>query len=350
MTSVLPPTHPVRPHRLRPAWTIATSLLCTTLASAQPAAPVSPSASAAGFAQVPGVYRQVIGDMQVTALFDGVVFIPVQQIKQFDLTRSQQWLNAEHVPQTKDGVQTAVNAYLVRRGSDLILVDTGTANCFGPTVGQVLSNLRAAGVQPQDVNHVLLTHAHPDHMCGLLTADGQIAYPNATVWLAQGDVDYWLSTTAQAQAPQPLRPLFDMARRAVAPYQAAGHFKPFSAGDALPDGVERVVSPGHTPGHTSWRLKGPTQQQSLLVWGDVLHYHAVQFRHPDAAFEYDSDRRQATASRKRLLAQASARGEWVAGAHLPFPGIGHVGKAAAGQGSYRWIAAEFGPTAAPAQP
>ena len=69
-----------------------------------------------------------------------------------------------------------------------------------------------------------------------------------------------------------------------------------------------------------------------------------------AAFEYDSNRRQATASRKRLLAQASARGEWVAGAHLPFPGIGHVGKAAAGQGSYRWIAAEFGPTAAPAKP
>ena len=333
----------------RTAWVLALLAggLCAT-AHAQPASPqaAAPAATPA-FVQVPGVYRQRIGDLQVTALFDGVVFLPVQQLKNVDAARSRQWLTAEHVPQTKDGVQTAVNAYLVRRGDDLILVDTGTANCFGPTVGRVLENLRAAGVRPEEVKHVLLTHAHPDHMCGLLTAGGQVAYPNATVWLAQADADYWLSTAARDRAPEPMRPLFDMARRAVAPYQAAGRFKPFTDGDALPAGVQRVATPGHTPGHTSWRLSGPTPAQSLLVWGDVLHYHAVQFRHPDAAFEYDSDRRQATASRKRVLGQVAQSGEWVAGAHLPFPGIGHVvheGRAAAA--TYRWVPAEFGPVPA----
>ena len=328
---------PRRTARLLPALT----LLAATLASAQPVA-------ASDFTQVPGVYRQVIGDLQVTALFDGVAFLPVQQIQQLDPARSRQWLAAEFVPQTPHGVQTAVNAYLVRRGGALILVDAGTADCFGPTLGQVLGNLRAAGVRPEDVSHVLLTHAHPDHLCGLRTADGQPAYPNATVWLAQADAAYWLNPAEQARAPEAMRPLFDMARRAVAPYQAAGRFKAFGPGDALPEGVERVASPGHTPGHTSWRLRGAgaARQDALLVWGDVLHYHAVQFRHPDAAFEYDSDRRQATASRKRLLAEASRRGEWVAGAHLPFPGIGHVRKAR-GPGSYRWVPAEFGPTGAP---
>ena len=350
------PARRYRPlNALRPlaALTLTIGGLCALPASAQPAPATSATPSTApvastGFVQVPGVYRQVIGDLQVTALFDGVVFIPVQQIKQFDLARSQQWLNADHVPQSKDGVQTAVNAYLVRRGNELMLVDTGTANCFGPTLGQVLANLRAAGVRPEDVNHVLLTHAHPDHMCGLLTADGAVAYPNATVWLAQGDVDYWLSTAARDKAPEPMRPLFDMARRAVAPYQAAGHFKAYSPGVALPEGVQSVPSPGHTPDHTSWRIQSASGPASLLVWGDVLHYHAVQFRHPDASFEYDSDRRQAVASRKRLLAQLSQSGEWVAGAHLPFPGIGHVGTALAGaKQGYRWIPAEFGPTSAP---
>ena len=328
-----------RSRQLLSALAVAT-MFFPVLAGAQPAA-----AAPTGFAQVPGVYRQVIGDLQVTALFDGVVFIPVQQIKQFDLARSRQWLNAEHVPQSQGGVQTAVNAYLVRRGPELILVDTGTAHCFGPALGQVLANLRAADVRPEDVNHVLLTHAHPDHLCGLLTADGTLAYPNATVWLAQADVDYWLSTAVRDQAPEAMRPLFDMARRAVAPYQAAGHFKAFNATDALPAGMERVPSPGHTPGHTSWRLNSAGGPSSLLVWGDVLHYHAVQFRHPGASFEYDNNRQQAIASRKRLLAQASRSGEWVAGAHLPFPGLGHVGKALNhAKESYRWIPAEFGPT------
>ena len=304
-------------------------------------------AAAADFAQVPGVYRQAIGDLQVTALFDGVALLPVQQLKGMPPAKTQATLNTYHVPQTQDGVQTAVNAYLVRRDGELLLVDTGTADCFGPALGQVLGNLRAAGVRPEDVRHVLLTHAHPDHLCGVLTADGQMAYPNATLWLSEADARYWLDPATRDRSPEAMHPLFDMARRAVAPYQAAGHFKAVGDGDALPAGVERVATPGHTPGHTSWRVHG-SGQASLLVWGDVVHYHAVQLRHPEAAFEYDSDRRQAVASRKRLLAEVAERGEWVAGAHLPFPGIGHVvreGRRSAA--SYRWVPTEFGPIGKP---
>ena len=103
----------------------------------------------------------------------------------------------------------------------------------------------------------------------------------------------------------------------------------------------RVDSPGHTPGHTSWLFRGSAGQAPLLVWGDVVHYHAVQFRQPKASFEYDSDRRQAVASRQRLLARAADQGWWVAGAHLPFPCIGHVRRE--GRAGYAWVPAEFGP-------
>ena len=247
------------------------------------------------------------------------------------------------MPQTPKGVQTAVNAYLVRSADGLVLVDAGTAACFGPSLGQVLGNLRAAGVRPEDVRHVLLTHAHPDHLCGLLTADGQVAYPNATVWLSAADAAYWLSTTTRDKMPEPMRPLFDMARQAVAPYQAAGRFKAFQPGDALPAGAEPVDSAGHTPGHTSWLFRGAAGQSPLLVWGDIVHYHAVQFRQPGVSYEHDSDRRQAVAARKRVLAQAASQGWWVAGAHLPFPGIGHM--RSEGRAGYAWVPAEFGPTA-----
>ena len=245
------------------------------------------------------------------------------------------------MPHTPKGVQTAVNAYLEQPAGELVLVDAGTAGCFGPSLGQVLGNLRAAGVRPEDVHHVLLTHAHPDHLCGLLTAEGQVAYPNATVWLSAADAAYWLDTATRGQMPEPMCPLFDMARQAVAPYQAAGRFKAFGPGDALPAGAERVDSPGHTPGHTSWLFRGSAGQAPLLVWGDVVHYHAVQFRQPKASFEYDSDRRQAVASRQRLLARAADQGWWVAGAHLPFPCIGHVRRE--GRAGYAWVPAEFGP-------
>ena len=319
----------------RRALTLATALLMSITAQAQ-----QPGAGS-DFVQVPGVYRQLVGALQVTALFDGVAFLPARQLKDIDLARAEGWLGAAHVPHTPKGVQTAVNAYLEQPAGELVLFDAGTAGCFGPSLGQVLGNLRAAGVRPEDVHHVLLTHAHPDHLCGLLTAEGQVAYPNATVWLSAADAAYWLDTATRGQMPEPMRPLFDMARQAVAPYQAAGRFKAFGPGDALPAGAERVDSPGHTPGHTSWLFRGSAGQAPLLVWGDVVHYHAVQFRQPKASFEYDSDRRQAVASRQRLLARAADQGWWVAGAHLPFPCIGHVRRE--GRAGYAWVPAEFGP-------
>ena len=319
----------------RRALTLATALLMSITAQAQ-----QPGAGS-DFVQVPGVYRQLVGALQVTALFDGVAFLPARQLKDIDLARAEGWLGAAHVPHTPKGVQTAVNAYLEQPAGELVLVDAGTAGCFGPSLGQVLGNLRAAGVRPEDVQHVLLTHAHPDQLCGLLTAEGQVAYPNATVWLSAADAAYWLDTATRGQMPEPMRPLFDMARQAVAPYQAAGRFKAFGPGDALPAGAERVDSPGHTPGHTSWLFRGSAGQAPLLVWGDVVHYHAVQFRQPKASFEYDSDRRQAVASRQRLLARAADQGWWVAGAHLPFPCIGHVRRE--GRAGYAWVPAEFGP-------
>lgn len=288
--------------------------------------------------QVPGYYRHAVGDFVVTALYDGYVDLDNKLLKGIRATELQSLLARMFIQNTK-GVQTAVNAYLVHTGERLVLVDAGSAQCFGPTLGQVQDNIRAAGYAPEAVDTVLLTHLHPDHQCGLLDKAGQMAFPNATVWAAQEDADFWLSQKVADAAPEGNRPFFKMARDAAAPYQTAGKFRTFKAGEPVLPGIASVVpTHGHTPGHTSYLFS--SKGQNLLVWGDIVHSHSVQFQKPEVAFEYDSDQKAAVATRKALFAQATRNGWWVAGAHLPFPGLGHVRKDAKG---YAWVPVEFGP-------
>jgi len=320
--------------RLPSLRSLASALLLATVAS-----PAFAATTHAPQQQVPGVYHQQIGQLQVTALFDGTVALGRQALVDIEPGAVTRLLDHRYVPEDSKGLQTAVNAYLVQRGDHLTLVDTGTAQCFGPGLGQVLSNLRAAGYAPSEVDDVLLTHAHPDHMCGLLDAQGKAAFPNATVWLSKADAAYWLDPASEAGAPQPLRFAFALARTAVAPYIAAGTLRRFAPGEALPAGITALDSQGHTPGHVSYLLDAGASQQ-LLVWGDIVHFHAVQFARPDASYEADSDRSAAIASRRRMMAAATEKGWWVAGAHLPFPGLGHVRRDG---DAFGWVPGEFAP-------
>lgn len=288
--------------------------------------------------QAPGFFRQTLGAMEVTALYDGFVDLKTQLIQGLPQAQVQR-LVARSFQIDRPGIQTAVNAYLIHTGQRLVLIDTGASQCFGAGLGEVLENLKASGYAPESIDTVLLTHMHPDHLCGLRDAQGRTAFPNATVWAAAEDAAFWLDEAVAAAAPVEHQRFFAMAREAVAPYQTTGRLKTFKAGESLGiAGIQALPSHGHTPGHTSYLLgEGKAR---MLVWGDIVHYHAVQFNHPEASFEYDTEPRAAIASRKALLKQAARQQWWVAGAHLPFPGIGHVRPEAKG---YTWVPVEFGP-------
>lgn len=303
------------------------------------AAPLALGATPAASEQVAGYYHHRLGSVQVTALFDGAFPLPRSWLNGIDPALAASLNQRDFVPGDAATLQTAINAYLIDDGVQLTLIDAGTADCFGPGLGQIPAQLQAAGYAADDVDQVLLTHAHPDHLCGVLDAAGKPRYPQATLWLAAADADYWLSPSAEASAPEVLRSAFGQARRAVDAYAKHGRVKRFTAADTLPAGIVLVASPGHTPGHSSYLIDGGGAGK-LLVWGDIVHYHAVQFAHPDAAFEPDSDRPAAIASRKRLLQQAASQAWWVAGAHLPFPGIGHV---RVEDGAYAWVPLEYAP-------
>ncbi len=287
--------------------------------------------------QVPGYFRYLVGDVEVTALYDGYIQLDPKLLKGIQSDDLQKLLAKLFIDST-DGVQTAVNAYLINTGDEVVLVDTGAAKCFGPTLGGMLDNLRASGYQPEQVNLVVLTHLHADHACGLVAANGEAAFPNATVRAAKEEADFWLDEERAAKAPEAQQGFFTMSRNSVAPYKSAKRFSTFGPNEKLAKTLSVVPSPGHTPGHSSLLIE--SAGKSLLILGDVVHNYAVQFPRPEVAIEFDTDSEQAIKTRKQIFADAAANRLAVAGAHLPFPGIGHVGTQDQG---YLWVPASYSP-------
>lgn len=317
-------------------------LVLSTIALALLAAPSALLAQAppVKMTQAPGYYRMAVGDFEVTALYDGFVDMDPKLLK----GATEQDLGAlfdRMFVERKTGIQTSINAFLVNTGSNLVLVDTGMSKRFGPNTGFIPDNIRAAGYDPSQVDTVLLTHLHRDHVLGLVGPDGKAAFPNAVVRVMDAEAAYWLSGENEALAPKEKQGAFALVREALAPYKAAGKFKTFSGGGELLPGVRAVPLAGHTPGHCGYLFT--SRGQSLLAWGDIIHNAAVQFAHPGISIDYDVDQKAAVAARQRVLAEAAGKKWWVAGAHLPFPGIGHV--RAEGKG-YAWVPVEFGPVGA----
>ena len=293
--------------------------------------------------QVPGYYRMMVGQFEVTALYDGQIDLDANLLLNLDKREVQRLLARQFIAGPK--MQTAVNAYLINTGNQLVLVDAGAAKLFGPSLGNIVDNLKAAGYRPEQVDVVLVTHLHGDHVNGLVTPDGQRVFANAEVWSAKADNDFWLSEEIAAKAPKKAQGFFKMSRDAAAPYLAAGKWKTFDSDRELLAGVRSVDTHGHTPGHSSYLFESGGQQ--LMILGDLVHNHAVQFAKPEVAMEFDVDKKQAVAARKRIFAQAARQKLMVAGMHLPFPGVGHVCHEA--KGGYAWVPAPFAPLPAATQ-
>ena len=287
--------------------------------------------------QVPGYYRMNLGEFEVTALYDGYVDLDPALLKGIDADNLDALLSRMFVS-AENGVQTAVNAYLVNTGTELVLVDVGAAQCFGPTLGNIASNLKASGYQTEQVSMVLLTHLHPDHACGLRNSDGSATYPNATVYVPRAEAAYWLDTELAATMPEAAQPFFKMAQAAVEPYQSQKRLKQYGRDTELMPGLRTVPTNGHTPGHNAYLFQ--SEGQDLMVWGDIVHSHTVQFARPDVTIEFDVDSDKALATRKDMFNDAAKNRFWVAGAHLPFPGLGHVRRDGA---AFAWVPVDYGP-------
>ncbi|MGZ5201275.1 MAG: MBL fold metallo-hydrolase [Telluria sp.] len=304
------------------------------LAAACAAFVAAPAFAAAPMAKTPapGYFRVMLGDFEITPLNDGTVDLPVDQLlhQKPELTKAelaQSWL--------KLPLETSDNAFLVNTGSKLVLIDTGAGALFGPTLGKLAANLKAAGYQPEQVDEIYITHFHGDHVGGLVS-QGKLVFPNATVRAAKAEADFWLSEENMNKAPADKKGAFQGAMAAVGPYVKAGHFKPFDGNVELVPGIRANAEHGHTPGHTTYMVE--SRGQKLLLIGDLIHVAAVQMEHPTVTIDFDRDEKAAEAARLREFDAAAKGGYLIGGAHLQFPGMGHL--RAEGKG-YRWVPVNF---------
>jgi len=282
-------------------------------------APIAQAAAPQVKTQAPGYYRVMLGDFEVTALSDGTVALPVDKLLtnttpgQVDKALKRDFLKAP--------LDTSVNGYLINTGSKLVLIDTGAASLFGPTLGNLLANLKAAGYQPEQVDEIYITHMHADHVGGLMAGD-KPAFPNAIVRADQHDADFWLSAANLERAPAEMKGFFQGAQASLNPYVTAGKFKPFDGSTELVPGIKAVAAHGHTPGHSTYLVE--SQGQKLVLWGDLMHVAAVQFANPSVTIQFDTDSKAAAVQRKKAYAEAAKQGYLVGSAHLSFPGLGHL--------------------------
>jgi len=314
------------------------TVLAVSLAFAGTFVAVAPAQAAAPMQhkQVAGFYRTMIGDYEVTALHDGSGSID-SSLLHGDPALIQSLLARSFQDDPKH-VSATVQGFLVNTGSKLVLIDTGAGGHWGgPTLGKLMKNLKASGYKPEQVDLVLLTHLHADHVGGIYK-NGKRVFPKATVMMMKADADFWLSKEIKAQAPEDARIFFTMAQDGAAPYIAAGKWKPYESVDEIVPGIAPHAIPGHTPGHTGYMIS--SKGQSLLVWGDCAHVMAVQMPHPEVGIAFDADGPAAIKTREDLLAKLAADKRMIGAAHMPFPGLGRVRKADTGVG-YDWVPATF---------
>ena len=277
-------------------------------------------------AQGPGMYRYKLGGFELTALYDGTWFLPIDGkfIRNASGARVDRALARAFLP--PHVLPITITALLVHTGSKLVLIDTGSAGQIVDSAGFMNANLAAAGVAATDIDVILISHFHPDHIDGIKTKDGDKVFPKAEIFVPEPEWTFWMDDGNQSRATGAVLKYFRNARRIFR--DIAGEVHRFKPGTELLPGIVSLPAYGHTPGHTAFALQ--SGQEHLLVMSDTVRNPYLFVRHPDWQPIFDMDGPQAVKTRRHMLDRAAADRMWVEAYHFPFPACGHIVKAGAG--------------------
>lgn len=302
----------------------------TALPASGPALAKAPLAGAGTAA----AYRYKVGDYEVTAINDGMFARPVEGfVRNAELADVQKALADAFLP--TDKVPISFTTLVVNTGSKLILIDSGNGDSGAPTSGKWMANFRSAGFDPKDVDQVVVSHFHGDHINGLRLKDGTAVFPNAEIAVPAPEWAYWMDDAKMAAAPDAMKGGFQNVRRVFGPI--AKDVKQFEWGKEAASGVTAVAAAGHTPGHTAFVVQSGAGK--LMVMSDTTNHPALFVRNPNWSAVFDMDGAQAAETRKKLLDMAASEKTQVAFYHAPFPATGHIAKDGAG---FRLVPAQWG--------
>lgn len=296
----------------------ATALAAVAAASPMAATPARAAATPAG-KQAPGLYRYKVGDYEITAINEGIAQRPLEGfIKNAELADVKEALEAAFLP--TDKVTIPFTTLVVNTGSKLYLIDAGLGDMGPPTTGLWSANFKAAGFDPKNVDAVVISHFHADHISGLRLKDGAAVFPNAEVMVPALEWAFWMDDAKMAQAPDAMKAGFNNCRRVFGPM--AKDVKQFEAGKEVLPGITAVAAHGHTPGHMAFALASGTGR--MMIMSDTANHPALFVRNPDWAAVFDMDGEMAKATRRKLLDMAAAERMQTAFYHAPFPATGHI--------------------------
>ena len=255
-----------------------------------------------------------VGDFSVVSLFDGPQSFALSVFKGADEATMLRIAGMQIIP-------GAFNAFLIKHGTERFLVDAGNGTVFPNRTGYLPRCLQVAQTAPAAISKIFITHLHADHAGGLIK-DGKPAFPNAKIYVARAEYDYWNSDEAMPRIPERKRGLFPPIQNVLRILDQNKLVVCFTPGDVVSTGVTSVDLAGHTPGHTGFMLT--SKGKKFFFVGDLLHGAALQLPRPDITFDADTDQATAKAVRMRVFKQLAEDKTPIAATHLPFPGIGLV--------------------------
>ncbi|MCR9114891.1 MAG: MBL fold metallo-hydrolase [Rhodobacteraceae bacterium] len=267
----------------------------------------------------PGWFRFSVGDARVTVVSDGYFSLPTSGLGVNADPAEVQALLKRNFLSPEMGYSHTNHLY-IETGDARVLVDVGSGNRFFETVGQLMGNLEAAGIDPFEITHVVITHAHPDHIWGIRDDFDEALIPDAEYIMGEAEHAHWTQDgLVDRVAPEDQQFVLG----AVNSIGVDGvEWTLVGDGYEVVPGVTLIDTPGHTPGHMSVRVD--SADASLIATGDAMTHAYTNFAHPDWYNGFDADGEQTVATRKRLLDMAAADRIAILGYHFPFPGVGHV--------------------------
>ncbi|MCW3465858.1 MBL fold metallo-hydrolase [Chitinophaga nivalis] len=283
--------------------------------------------------ETPGFIHYPAGAIALTVVTDGVVHydsdcfapgIPREAVQQVLQER----------PVAANGFALTHNILVIKSDSRIILIDAGNGHQAAPAAGRLPVHLMQAGIHPDTVTDIVITHAHPDHINGLIGAGDQLVFPQARVHLSQTEYDFWLSPSPDFSRSKNSPDVWLTVQQEVTKILAAcaGQLQLFTGTTPLFDVLEPISAPGHTPGHYMFAIANG--DKPFIHIADIVHEAVLLFSRPDWGTIFDTDFAQAAATREQVLGDLARTGQRVFGYHLPWPGFGHVQQTATG---YQWV-------------
>lgn len=263
-----------------------------------------------------------VGDIDVTILTDGAITFDADLFPGADPEHIKELLAAAGDSE----IRTNFNASLIHTGGKKVLVDTGPRDLFGPDCGNMPAALNEAGVDPEEIETLFLTHLHPDHAAGAVDADGHAVFGKAELVLTEAERAFWSDDAAFASADDTVKGWQQLAKAVLAAY--GDRLRVISGEAQIAPGVTAVPLPGHTPGHSGYRVSSGKAQ--LMHVGDIVHAPALQFADPEISVVFDVDAEMARAARKRLLDQMATDGVPCTGGHFLRPALARLVRDGAG--------------------